>query len=110
MADNTTGLEGLEQRRIERIKQLRARLQREAALLTESRRRARNRGLYACGVLVERLYMEAPQERDFFRKKAADLFPGADQGDSRVREGCLSFFDRMDQELQQGEKEKAEGS
>lgn len=80
-----------EERRIKRIAQMRAKLQKEEALLNHDRRKKRNGQLIAGGVFMEQLYTSGtPEQKDSLKKKATEKL------DERNRERVLACFDRLD--------------
>lgn len=84
-------METSEQRRLKKIAQLKAKLQKEEALLNNSRRKERNGQLVVLGVLVEELYTSGDQgERHQWREKVKKHLQ--DRNLSRA----LAAFDRLD--------------
>lgn len=93
MAETEKKLTG-EERRIKRIAQIKATLQKEEALLNLGRRKKRNGQLIAFGVLMEQIYKTAtPEQRESLKKKVNELL------DDRNKTRALEGFDRLSTEL-----------
>lgn len=92
MAETEKKLTG-EERRIKRIAQIKATLQKEESLLNQGRRKKRNGQLIAFGVLIEQAYKTATSGQREWLKKATELL------DDRNKTRALEGFDRLSTEL-----------